>query len=380
MSIQSTYRPHDPGHDYYEAGAYLITLVVTERERCLSVLNNDTKDPDVVLTDTGRIVKEEWDKTTAIQASKGCYIETRWQVCMPDHWHGVIIVRQRMNKSLGSIINAFKSVCTSRWRKEVTGYVQPPCTASMIRHMSKEHRRSYYASRPRIERPLFDDDYDDTICIDTDHLLRMIHYVTDNPRRAIIMRIMPQFFERCMHVVIDGMDYAAFGNLFLLRWATKIQVFCHRKARIGQLTTEERSRYGYTYPAVPEAVTRIPYQDTAAFQKEKEHCMAQVMRGATVVVTPGISKGEEIIKNECIERFIPLIHIQKDPIGPLWKPEFSRFNACQHGTLLILAPWHLDALGAFNGVPVNTNYSRFHNLNTLAQRICQFDGEARILR
>lgn len=380
MSIHSSYRPHNPGHDYYDAGAYLITLVVTERERCLSVLNGDARNPDVSLMPTGRIVKEEWDKTTAIQASKGRHIETRWQVCMPDHWHGVIIVKERMDISLGAIINAFKSVCTSRWRKEVTGYVQPPCTANMIRHMSKERRYHYYASRPRIERPLFDDDYDDTICIDAEHLRRMIDYVTDNPRRAIIMRIMPQFFERRLHVVIDGMDYAAFGNLFLLRWATKVQVFCHRKARLHHLTPEERQQYGYTYPATPDMTTRVPYEDTAAFRQEHDRWMAQVMQGATVVVTPGISKGEEAMKNECLERFIPLIHLQKEPIGPLWKPELARFNACQRGTLLILAPWNLDTLGSVNGVPVSTDYSRFHNLNTLAAHICAFDGKAKIVR
>jgi hypothetical protein len=33
-----------------------------------------------------------------------------------------------------------------------------------------------------------------------------------------------------------------------------------------------------------------------------------------------------------------------------------------------------------NNVPADTNYSRFHNLNTLAKEICSFDGEARILR
>lgn len=379
-SIKSSYRPHNPGHDYYEAGAYLITLVVTERERCLSTLNNDTKNPDVLLTPTGRIVKEEWDKTTAIQASKGRQIETRWQVCMPDHWHGVIIVKERMDISLGAIINAFKSVCTSRWRKEVTGYVQSPCTASMIRHMSKERRYYYYASRPRIERPLFDDDYDDTICIDDDHLHRMIEYVIDNPRRAIIMRVMPQFYERCLHVTIDGMDYAAFGNLFLLRWARKVQVFCHRKARLSHLTPAERQQHGYTYHTNPDMITRVPYHDTDAFRQEHDNWIAQVMQGATVIVTPGISKGEECMKNECLERGIPLIHLQKDPIGPLWKPERSRFNACQHGTLLILAPWQLDSLGSVNGVPVTTDYSRFHNLNTLAQHICAFEGKAEIVR
>ncbi len=68
--MNNTYRPHTQGYDYYEAGAYLITLVVQERERILCQLNDDPKQPTVNLTDVGRIVHEEWLKTEAIQCSQ----------------------------------------------------------------------------------------------------------------------------------------------------------------------------------------------------------------------------------------------------------------------------------------------------------------------
>ena len=71
MLIFSPYRPHNPGHDYYEAGAYLVTLVVTEREHCLGTLGTDARQPSVALSPTGRIVSEEWEKTAAIQREKG---------------------------------------------------------------------------------------------------------------------------------------------------------------------------------------------------------------------------------------------------------------------------------------------------------------------
>lgn len=362
----SSYRPHNPGHNYYAPGIYLITLVVTERQHILSALNMDAHNPGVTHSPAGLIVTSEWDKTSSIQSAKGRKIITHNQICMPDHWHGVIEVCEYMDISLGAIINAFKSSCTSRWRKEVTHYVQSPCTAQMIRHMSKERRAAYYATRPLIERPLFDDNYDDTICLttihpvtheiiyDQRHFSAMIRYVDDNPRRAIIRRLRPQFMQRCLHVRIGGRDYAAFGNLFLLRWARKVQVFCHRKAPDG----------------------RTPYEQTEAYRKECMQWKKQVMDGATVIVTPGISMGERIIKDRCLESGYPLIHIQKEPIGAYWKPEERRFNACINGTLLILAPWKADTLGDVNGVPSSTNYSIFHNLNALAKDICEFYGEA----
>ena len=104
------------------------------------------------------------------------------------------------------------------------------------------------------------------------------------------------------------------------------------------------------------------------------------MVGATVIVTPGISRGELMMKNECMEKGYPLIHLQKEPIGSHWKPEKRRFEACANGRLLILAPWELDNMQAVNGVPADSDYSRFHNLNNIAADICAFAGEAKIIR
>ncbi len=97
-----------------------------------------------------------------------------------------------------------------------------------------------------------------------------------------------------------------------------------------------------------------------------------------------LSHGNKVVvllmKNECLERGYPLIHLQASPIGRYWKPELKRFEACHRGSLLILAPWNLDAMGIVGHVPSDTDYSRIHNLNTLAAEICAFIGEAKIMR
>lgn len=378
--MQTSYRPHNAGHDYYEAGTYLITLVVSGRQRLLSTLGNDPRNPTLALSQVGAIVGEEWEKTAVIQQSRGRLIETHCQVCMPDHWHGVIVVKERMDKSLGYVIQCFKSACTARWRREVTGYADSTSSSNRIRSMGTKKRAAYYATQPLIARPLFDDDYDDTICLNERHRQAMIHYVNDNPRRAILRRANPLFMQRCLHVVLDGQDYAAFGNLFLLRWARKVQVFCHRKARLSQLDHGERfvHRYPDTSVSPDTFVTSIPYEQTHAYRREHDAWVQQVLQGATVIVTPGISRGELLMKNECLQSGYPLIHLQKEPIGALWKPEQQRFEACVQGRLLILAPWSPETLGDHNGVPASTDYAQFHNLNTLAQRICEFEGEAKI--
>lgn len=416
-SSLSSYRPHDPGHDYYAPGIYLITLVIRDRTShptLLGHLNDDLKSPAVILTETGKAVMEEWGKTPAIQLKKGNNISLINQVCMPDHWHGVIQVHEKMNKSLGHIIQYVKSSCTARWR-QITGTALDSSSSQAIRGMSERQREQYYQTLPYTYRPLWDDNYDDTICLSDPvtgeyserHFAAMVRYVEDNPRRAVIRRMRPQFMQRCLHVRIGNRDYAAFGNLFLLRWAKKVQVFCHRKARLSQLSAEERQRYGYAMPhatkptgslmpnahasATPAEPTgslmpnadmpsRIPYEETAAYRAECAQWEAQVMAGATVIVTPGISRGEQGMKDRCLENGWPLIHLQKEPIGAYWKPEEKRFNACANGSLLILAPWESDALGDVNGVPSSTAYSVFHNLNSLAEEICMFDGDARVVK
>jgi hypothetical protein len=299
---------------------------------------------------------------------------------MPDHFHGVIEVLEPMTWNLGDIIQAFKAFCTSRWQ-QLQGL--PPSTSrpisvatignnapawllqkirdhpdegSLIRNLSKKQRQEYYALVSRQQQPLFDDNYDDTICLNNRHREAMIAYVNDNPRRALLRHRFPDFMQRCLHVTIGQRDYGAFGNLFLLRWARKLQVQCHRR----------------------HPVSRLPYEITDDYARQHAEWESALLEGQTVIVTPGISRGELMMKNECLEKGYPLIHLQKEPIGPYWKPEHRRFEACLRGNLLILAPWDINALGDVSGVPADSDYSRFHNLNTLAAEICAFYGEARI--
>ena len=377
-----SYRPRNPGHDYYGKGIYLITLVVREREPLLGSLAGDAAHPEVLLSPLGEEVCKAWEQTSARQAEHGNNVVVHACVCMPDHFHGVIEVLEPMQWCLGDIMQAFKAVCTSRWQQQqglpsspnrpITVDCNSPSTpqwlraklqrfhdeGSLIYNLSKKQRREYYALVGRERRPLFDENYDDTVCIDIRHFEAMVAYVKDTPRRAIMRRTMPDVMRRSLHVQIGGRDYGIFGNLFLLRWANKIQVQCHRR----------------------HPVSLQPYELTADYALQREQWLASVLGGATVIVTPGISRGELLMKNECLERGFPLIHIQKEPINNYWKPERSRFEACAKGRLLILAPWKLDKMDAVNGVPADTDYSRFHNLNKLAAEICSFTGFAKIIR
>ena len=399
-----SHRPRYKGHDYYERGIYLITIVIAHRDPLFGSLNMDPVHPGVDLTPLGKAVEEEWIATPSIQAEHGRSVKNLGHIVMPDHFHGVLFVEERMDISVGRIIRGFKVACTQRWRL-LTGQpslVDTPTEGNNgapnqgnngapnqgdngapnggpawdltpdgrpLSSMSRAQRARYYASLPRNQQPLFDDNYDDSVLYAPNQLEAMLAYVKDNPRRAILKARVPQFMQSCLCLTIGGVRYSAFGNFLLLRRPLKAQVFCHRYARMEQLTLEERLANGYSaLPYAPDTRTNVRYTDTQAWLRDRQ-AWINAAQNDTVLVTPGISPGELAMKNIAINSRLPLIHLQKEPITK--KPEGERFFACAEGSLLILAPWSedLDAMPRqFGG-----DYDRFHNMNLLAEQICAMD-------
>ena len=416
-----SHRPRYKGHDYYERGIYLITIVIAHRDSLFGSLNMDPVHPAVDLTPLGRAVEEEWEKIPDAELLHGRHLRILGKVAMPDHFHGVLFVEERMDVSVGEVIWGFKTACTKRWRAitgvdtpssqpttagdtntpptaigtppTITGTLpsattppatstppakDPPVSVSQPslaatppdpHRMSRAQRARYYASLPRNQQPLFDDNYDDSVLYAPNQLEAMLAYVHDNPRRAILKARVPQFMQSCLCLTIGGVRYSAFGNFLLLRRPLKAQVFCHRMARMGQLTLDERLANGYTaLPYPPDMRSKVRYIDTQAWEHDRE-AWIEAAQNDTVLVTPGISPGERDMKNIAINCRLPLIHLQKEPITK--KPEGERFFACAEGSLLILAPWpeDLDAMPRqFGG-----DYDRFHNMNLLAEQICAMD-------
>jgi len=349
--LSSAHRPHKTWKDYKSSGIYLITIVTHERKRVFGELNMDIKEPGVELTKLGQYMEEAWLQTFEIQNARGRHIRSLGYQVMPDHFHGILQVERPMDVNMGTIIRDFKAVCTKKYRELYPPILADEIDREYLIRSSRRQREEYYAEHG-IE-PLFDDNYDDTICYRKGQLENIINYVQDNPRRAIMRALYPDLFQRRQHITIDGQDFAAYGNLFLLKRPWKEQVFCHR-----WLMKEGQRDYN----------TR--YETTDAFQQERA-AWIQAAKDGAVLVTPGISKGEQQLVTDCIEQALPLIHLQKEPIREGWNPEKRRHQLCEMGQLLILSPWQLTDMEDVNGIPADTDYSQFHNMNTLAAQICK---------
>ena len=346
-------------HDYYQKGLYMVTMVIEGRQRLFGTIVGHAKGrpgtdeaPHVALSELGRrVLEQEVPKIHRFYPM----VEV-WRVAMmPDHIHLLLWVREPLpeGKHLGMVIRGFKTGCSRAWwqlQDEAALGGEPPSTAAAAPAVAVPAASPSAAvpkASPLGNRPvLFEKGYHDRIINRPGMLENIKRYMQENPLRARIREECPRLMERQLHLWISGREYAAFGNLFLLKYPIKEQVFFHRKD--------------------PE--TGLPTEQTEAYRQEHDRLL-RIAEEGTVLVTPGISKGESLVVSDALDAHLPLILLQKEPIGEYWKPPQRRFYACAAGHLLILAPWQVDG---------TTDYSRFHQLNDYACEICKAT-EMRIL-
>ena len=361
-------------HDYRQRGLYMVTMVIDGRKRLFGTIAGRANGrpgtdeaPHVMLSALGRCVLEE-----EVPKIHRYYPEVEvWRVAiMPDHIHLLLMVREtlRDGKHLGMVVRGFKTGCSRAWWRlqdeAALGGKAPITTAGKeapITAAGKEAPstaagkeapgaalvpKASPLGKEQLRPVLFEKGYHDRIINRPGMLENIKRYMQENPLRARIREECPKLMERQLHLWIGGREYAAFGNLFLLKFPIKEQVFFHRRdPRTGQ-----------------------PTEQTDDYQREHDRLLRLAEEG-TVLVTPGISKGESLVVSDALDARLPLILLQKEPISEYWKPPQRRFYACAAGHLLILSPWVVDG---------TSDYSRFHQLNAYAREICEAT-EMRIL-
>lgn len=119
------------GHDYTERMMYMVTMTTEGRRPLFGTVVGRSDAPAgsadaarVELTELGKRVEAEWmgipnyyDKVEIIALQM-----------MPDHLHGIIFIKERMEKDLSRIIRGFKTGCNRHYRAlfpNVQSVVQP---------------------------------------------------------------------------------------------------------------------------------------------------------------------------------------------------------------------------------------------------------------
>ena len=300
------------GWDYSKRMIYEITIVLEERRPIL-----------------GRVAKKgdgQWSfEPSAIGlAVLECWreIPTRWpQVeliecqLMPDHFHGILFVRESLpkGKTLSNIIGSFKSRSASE--------------ALKILVARDEARNIAGDARASVRARFWAEGYVDVILFRRGQLDRMIAYLRDNPRRLGVKRERPDLFKVTRRLNIRDIGcFSAIGNHFLLERHSFHQIQCSRR-----FFAYARDGRGNLIKDAPPAVA------TSEFEDRLNAAIDAAQKGA-VLISPCISQGEREIARRAFEAGYSVITLANKGFSPLYKPGGKLFETCANGKLLMLAP------------------------------------------
>jgi len=327
-------------HDYTGRMIYMVTMVTEGRRPLFGTAVGRSEAPEgsaeaprIELTELGRRVHDEWWGIPRYYPQ----VEIIALQMMPDHLHGILFVREKMEKDLSRIIRGFKTGCNRHFRElfPSVGYV---ATQSQQTGQQQTGRtQSQQTGRPRDDRShglLFARGFNDKLLLREGQLQRWLDYLRDNPRRLLMKRERPDLFRVQRGLMVGDQQFSAIGNRFLLQRPVRLQVQCSRR-----LTDEEIA--------------------------EKQAWWLSQARSGAVLVSPCISRGEKHVMRAAFEEGLPLIILQENGFTDLAKPGGQRMEACQRGQLLLLAPWQ------HHNERTTIRRDQCLALNDMARRICE---------
>ncbi|MDO4210961.1 MAG: hypothetical protein Q4D23_04475 [Bacteroidales bacterium] len=386
-------------HDYYKPGSYMITMVVPERgSNPFGTVKGDirvgrkgmTIDSDEVwryaalgssegplrleLTPLGAAVLGALDGITTNYPM----VEVRKAQLMPDHLHMILVVHAPIVSSkgkarhLGHVIAGFKTGCNKARRLLVAQHncatpgVQgatpgmqgaTPTQLGVAPFVSAEELCSseYKGGATTPDEafvPLWAEGYTDTIIFSNKQMDTEEAYLDDNIYRLRMKQLHRDLLRRVQHIRINGHDFAALGNIHLLRRAQKVQVqFHHWEADVpaGVLPCDRswgcRHFYSLAQPrntAASGLLMTFTIGEPIVGPTEAEAHTVQLLEsgdGGAVFASPFISETEKALRDAALTMGIPYIRLTREGFRDLYTPSRSEFEACCHGNLLLLAPW-----------------------------------------
>ena len=309
-----------PDFDYSQRRIYEITIVLEDRRPILGrLVKRGEGDWAVEPSEIGGIVLACWREI----AVRWPQVELIEEQLMPEHFHGVLFVKEQLpkGKSLGNIIGSFKSRSTSEVGKYLAARGEEPNPAR------GGEPNGAGSARGRVRPRFWAEGYVDTILFGKGQLARMIHYLRDNPRRLGVKREHPELFKVTRELKIEGIGrFSAIGNHFLLTRSAFHQIQVSRR-----YFAYARDARGNLLKDAPPAVA------TREFEEKLAAALA-AGKGGAVLISPCISQGEREIARRAFAAGYRVITLANKGFSPLYKPGGRLFESCAAGNLLMLAP------------------------------------------
>jgi len=263
-----------PGRDYRIPAFYMITMTALDRRPLFAACENDAS----TLNDDGWLVYDLWHR----MAKDYPQIETSTLIIMPDHLHGLVRVKEEMEKPVGVPLRAFKSQVTSALRKRY--------------------------GNPNLN--IWTPGYHDLAVWRRGALDAYIRYMKDNPRRYCLKKAHADLFTRANNLrhsrLPPNETWSGYGNLFLLDKPELHALQVSRSLAAGALDALRR-----------DAVEWV--------------------RSSGVLVSPFISPGEKETARSALDAGGSVILMKPDGFDRFFRPHGRYFDLCAHGRLLILS-------------------------------------------
>lgn len=302
-------------HDYRSKCVYMITL---NKNPEIPVLSSLEGNPTIIGSKCGVIIniygKMVSDAIIAFKERNAC-IKVPYFIIMPDHVHLIVFVTDYLPKHLGKYISYLKSDCSKRlW----------------LSHPELKERGN--------DGAFFAPKYNDRILWREGQWTRWELYIRDNPRRALLRRMFPDYYRRSQIVGAHGESLYSYGNTTLIAFPDKIVV-------------------RYTSKRTPEENDIM-----------LSNCRILAQEG-WIMVSPFIHPREKELLIEGMARGWRIIRIVEDAITERKHPSKMMHEYCATGNLLLVALRHPGEI-VDKG---ETRRSIFMKMNALAEKIERTD-------
>ena len=283
-------------------GIYHITFVLSGRQPLLGSLAVVSEEPRCLPTDLGSAISHDLDGIH----QRRPYVRLLAKQLMPDHIHVLLYVTDDCGVTIKEIARGMRQ----GWRQ----FMAAPVNIAPQMSSAEEYKQMPPSEAPEQgKQPLFETPFFRTLA-HKGQLDAMIHYIHDNPRRAMLKQQNPDLFILRRDTRVGELCFSSLGNLFLLDYPEKQPIICSRTLSEQQITA----------------------QQTDALCQAENGC---------ITVTAAISPGERQIAKAIRKAGFPLIILLKDgfpkagdPHEKYYKPGGVYFEACAAGRLLLLEP------------------------------------------